>query len=239
MYTDLAGWWPLLSAPEEYAEEALFYAVTIDSLARRPVRELLELGSGGGNNASHLKQRYRMTLVDRSPRMLAVSRALNPECEHLAGDMRDVRLRRAFDAVLIHDAIMYMTSEADLDAAIRTAAEHLSPGGVALLAPDDTAESYRPSTESGGHDGDGRAMRYLQWSHEPHGTTFSTSYVYVLREGGGPDRVEHEEHVAGLFPRATWLGSIEHAGLEARALPYLHSSFAPDANRELFAGMKP
>ena len=49
-------------------------------------RTVLELGSGGGNNASHLKAQFRMTLVDRSPGMLAVSRALNPECEHVEGD---------------------------------------------------------------------------------------------------------------------------------------------------------
>ena len=110
LYGDLADWWTLLSAPEEYAEEAEFYRQTMIAAADGPVRTVLELGSGGGNNASHLKAHYRMTLVDQSPEMLAVSRALNPECEHLIGDMRTVRLRRLFDAVFIHDAIMYLTS---------------------------------------------------------------------------------------------------------------------------------
>ena len=39
---------------------------------------LLELGSGGGNNASFLKMRFDMTLVDLSPGMLEVSRAALP-----------------------------------------------------------------------------------------------------------------------------------------------------------------
>jgi SAM-dependent methyltransferase len=46
---------------------------------------VLELGSGGGNNASHLKARFEMVVVEPSPAMLAVSRALNPECEHEHG----------------------------------------------------------------------------------------------------------------------------------------------------------
>ena len=46
--------------------------------------------------------------------MLALSRALNPECEHLAGDMRTLRLGRVFDAVFVHDAVCYMTTRADL-----------------------------------------------------------------------------------------------------------------------------
>ena len=65
---------------------------------------MLELGSGGGNNASHLKAHFQLTLVDLSPAMLAVSRALNPECEHLQGDMRTVRLGRRFDAPTDHIA---------------------------------------------------------------------------------------------------------------------------------------
>ena len=53
--------------------------------------------------------------------MLALSRTINPECEHLQGDMRSVRLGRAFDAIFIHDAICYMTSEDELLEALRTA----------------------------------------------------------------------------------------------------------------------
>jgi SAM-dependent methyltransferase len=236
MYTDFAGWWPLLSAPSGYAEEALFYAVTIDAVARRPIATVLELGSGGGNNASYLKGRYRMTLADRSPAMLAISSQLNPECDHLAGDMRDIRLGRRFDAVLIHDAIMYMTTESDLAAAIRTAAEHLEPGGVALLVPDDTAETYVPSTSSGGNDGEGRAMRYLQWEHPAVGTTVRVTYILAMADGGGPVRVESDEHLVGVFTRDTWLRLIADAGLEARALPYVHSEF--EHPRELFVGIR-
>jgi hypothetical protein len=55
----------------------------------------------------HLKARFAMTLVDLSGEMLAVSRRFNPECEHLQGDMRTVRLGRAFDAVFVHDAVDY------------------------------------------------------------------------------------------------------------------------------------
>jgi trans-aconitate methyltransferase len=47
-----------------------------------------------------------LTPVDLSTEMLAISRTLNPECEHIAGDMRTSRLERRFDAVFIHDAIM-------------------------------------------------------------------------------------------------------------------------------------
>src|SRR5688500_10587196 len=150
LYDELASWWPLLSAPVDYAEEAEFYRKTLIAACERPPRTVLELGSGGGNNASHLKHHFRMGLVDRSEGMLAVSRNLNPECEHFQGDMRDVRLGRLFDAVFVHDAVSYMTTEHDVRRAIQTAFVHCSPGGAAVFVPDNVRENFRASTDHGG-----------------------------------------------------------------------------------------
>src|SRR5262245_16055239 len=105
MYSDLAAWWPLLSPPSHYVEEAVFFWAILKQARPRP-RSLLELGCGGGSLAANLKRHLALTLVDLSPQMLAVCRATNPECETAQGDMRDVRLGRSFDAVLVHDAIM-------------------------------------------------------------------------------------------------------------------------------------
>ena len=40
---------------------------------------------------------------------------------HHVGDLRSVRLGETFDAVLVHDAIDYMTTEVELRAAFETA----------------------------------------------------------------------------------------------------------------------
>ena len=213
-YGDLAPWWPLISAPEEYAEEAAF-AASLLRTADRPTKTVLELGSGGGNNAFHLKSEFAMTLVDLSEDMLAVSRELNPECEHLPGDMRTVRLGRTFDAVFVHDAIEYMTTEDDLRQAIATAYEHCRPGGVAVLVPDDIAENFEPATDSGGHDAaDGRGVRYLSWSTDPDptDTTTRTEYAFLLRSADGEVQVAHDTHELGLFPRELWLRSLDRGG---------------------------
>src|SRR5512140_402509 len=106
LYGELAPWFHLLTAPKDYAGEAELYRRLAAEACDAPPQTLLELGSGGGNNASHYKRHLDATLVDISPAMLAVSRQLNPECEHLEGDMRTVRLGRVFDVVLVHDAVM-------------------------------------------------------------------------------------------------------------------------------------
>jgi trans-aconitate methyltransferase len=222
LYDDIAGWWPVISPPAEYAEEATLYVEMIQASARRQVREVLELGSGGGNNASHMKHTFSMTLVEPSDGMRENSRRLNPECEHLPGDMRHVRLGRTFDAVFVHDAVMYITTEDDLRAALETVAVHLSPGGVALVAPDATRESFTEATEhGGGEDASGRRARYLEWTlpPEPGETTYTVHYAFMLRDVDGSVRVVHDVHREGLFPRATWLRLFREVGLDAGLAP--------------------
>lgn len=231
MYREVAEWWHLLSPPAEYEVECDYF---LPLLLRAGGRTLLELGSGGGNNAFYLKRAFEMTLVDLSPDMIAVSRKINPELEHIEGDMRTVRLGRMFDAVFIHDAIAYMTTEDDLRATLETAAAHLDAGGRLLLAPDVVQEIFAPSTEHGGTDGEGRGMRYLAWTYDPDpaDTTIVTDYVYLLREGDGPTRVEYDRHVTGLFPRQTWLDLLAGAGFgDVEVIP-------DEWERELFAAAR-
>jgi SAM-dependent methyltransferase len=237
-YSDLASWWPLISAPEEYAEEAAF-AASLLRTANPPTRTVLELGSGGGNNAFYLKREFEMTLVDLSEQMLAVSRQLNPECEHVRGDMRTLRLGRRFDAVFVHDAVDYMTTEADLRRAVSTAYQHCREGGLAVFVPDDIAENFEPGTEHGGHDApDGRGVRYLEWSSDPDpgDTRTRSEFAFLLREADGTVQVAHDTHEFGLFPRALWLKVLTEVGFRARSVAEMTTE--DRLPRELFVGTR-
>ncbi len=230
LYSELATWWPLLSPPEEYADEAGFYWHVLSGAGLPPSPSLLELGCGGGSNAFYLKKTFaHVTLTDNSPHMLAVSRTLNPECEHLEGDMRTMRLARVFDVVFIADAIDYMTTLQDLGQALATAFIHCQPGGLALFVPDHVRETFQPSTDHGGSDGDGRSLRYLEWAYDPddNDTQCTDEFAYLLREGNQPARVEHEQHICGLFPRAEWLRLLREVGFQPEIVrdPYERDIF--------------
>lgn len=239
LYGDLAPWFHLLTAPEDYAVEAARYRRLI--LEAVPDAEtLLELGSGGGNNASHLKRQFTCTLSDVSQPMLTLSRGLNPECEHVLGDMRTLRLERTFDVVFVHDAIGYMTTEEDLRDCVTTAWVHTRPGGVALFVPDCTRETFEPRTSHGGHDGaDGRSLRYLESviDPDPHDTTYEVDFAVLLREPGREPRVVHDHQVEGLFAERVWLGILESVGFTADAVPAeLGNQEAP---QPMFLGRRP
>jgi SAM-dependent methyltransferase len=236
LYADLASWWPLLSPPAHYVEEVEDLAAELFSATDSAPRTLLELGCGGGSLAFNLKCRLdQLTLTDLSPDMLAASRAINPECEHLLGDMRSLNLGREFDRVLIHDAIMYAIDPASLRATLRTAYRHCRPGGAAVFVPDCVKETFEAKTVTGGEDApDGRGLRSLEWTWDPDptDTTFDVAFAFLLRDADGTVHAEGDRHRNGIFPRAAWLSWLEETGFVAR-------SRIDRWGRDVFLGVKP
>jgi SAM-dependent methyltransferase len=238
LYSSLASWFHLLTAPADYGYEAVWFRELLTDACDGTPRTMLELGSGGGNSASHLKAHFEMTLVDLSPEMLELSRTINPECAHIAGDMRTVRLGRQFDAVFVHDAVMYMTTEDDLRAATETAFTHTRPGGATLFVPDCVGETFAPRTKHGGHDGpDGRALRYLEWTYDPDPTdaSYVVEFAILLRDAHSSVRVEHDRHEFGLFSRLDWLRLLGEAGFQTKSV----TSDDPDLAGEVFVAARP
>ena len=214
LYDDLAYLWPVLSPPEEYAEEAGHWRTTLHELLGQGRHVVLDLGAGGGHNISHLTADFDVTAVDVSEGMLAHSLRLNPSVKHHLGDMRHVRLGEKFAAVLIHDAISYMLTEDDLRLAIQTAAAHLNPGGVLIMAPDHYRDTFQgPYVDHRTHSGEGIQLTYCDYTYDPDpaDTTIETVYTYFIQRGSRL-QIEHDRHVTGLFPKSTWARLMAEVG---------------------------
>ena len=240
LYQELASWWPVISPSVEYADDAAVIGGIFAS-AGRPVRSVLDLGCGGGHVAMYLKDGRSMTLVDLSAEMLAVSRQLNPACEHVQGDMRTIRLGRQFDAVLAHDAVDYLTSREDLSSVVGTAFAHCRPGGLAVFAPDHTAETFRAGTGGGGgHDGTGRQASFRERTSDPvpGDDWILAEYEFTLRDADGTVRVVPEAHRLGAFRRDTWLQTLRAAGFAAEARPGLHDGNGAGSAKVMFIGRR-
>ena len=238
LYDKLAYLWPVISPPEDYALEAVHWRQALRQRLGPGRHQLLELGVGGGHNLSHLTADFGAAAVDISPKMLELSRRLNPSVEHYLGDMRTFRLPgRTFDAVLIHDAICYMRTEDDLRAAFATAKVHLRPGGLFLVAPDLVRDTFRPGMSlrwSTQRDGVEIITEETVYDENPADTLVESQFTYTITENGA-SRVERDIHVTGIFPIATWMSLLEETGFTADRIPL--PGDGDDCGEHLFCGV--
>ena len=223
LYNELAFLWPIISPPSEYIDEAAVFRDIVHEILGPGHHSLLELGVGGGHNLSHLTPDFDCVAVDLSPEMTALSEQLNPGIEHHVGDMRDIRLNRKFDSVLVHDAASYLLSEQDLKNTFATAVIHLRPGGVLMVAPDWVQETFPDGwvfNWDQEKDGTAISIEEVMEDSDTSDTQVESTYTYTITKNG-ETTVEVDTHVTGLFPINTWTSLIEDAGfiVEMRGLP--------------------
>jgi SAM-dependent methyltransferase len=190
----------------------------VKQYARRETRSLLNVGCGGGKNVFNLKQHFTVTGLDLSPAMLDLARDLNPECRFIQGDMRTYALGEQFDAILIDDAVSYMTTAADLRAVFERAYADLAPGGVMITGPDDTKESFQQNrTRVSYADPDVKPENvdvvFIEndYDPDPDDDTYEGTMIYLIHEEGKL-RIEHDFHLLGLFPLDLWNKLLRDVG---------------------------
>ena len=243
LYDDLAWLWPLLSPPSDYEGEAAAIAMQLERHFAKPMPgarlRVLELGAGGGHTLYHLADQYDCTAVDLSAGMLTNCQMLNPDVTCVQGDMRDVTLDQTFHAVLIHDAVDYLTSEADLAATFANVHRHLEPGGLLLVAPTYTSETF--SDHQTAHDQQSHGplvLTYVSYicDPDPTDTTFEMLLVYLIHEDGNT-RVVEDRHTCGLFSEARWQALLHEAGFTLE--PELVEQGDDDPPFRMFVAAKP
>jgi SAM-dependent methyltransferase len=220
LYNDLAWVWPLLESVEEYRQESEDAVKVIKEFSKIGARTLLDITCGGGKEDFTFKEYFDVTGLDLSEKMLENARKLNPECEYVAGDMRNFDLPRQFDAIFINDGRVYVTTEEDLRKTYEQAYRHLRPGGVMITFADDCKEYFRENKKQN------RTQVTTSVSNEPHitfiencydpdpdDTTFEINFLYLIRERGKL-RIEHDFHTLGLFTLETWRNTLKSCGFE-------------------------
>lgn len=231
LYGDLSWLWPMWGDPAtEYRSYCDHVGRLFKKYARREVVWVLNVGCGGGKNVFNLKREFEVTGLDISPAMLALARELNPACTFVEGDMRDFAIQKRFDAVLIDDAVAYITTEDDLRRVFENAYEHLSAGGVMLVGPDETRETFEQNKTSVWQSQPHLAPRGIEVTYivnsydpDPSDTCYESAMVFLIRDDGNL-RVEQDRHILGLFSLDRWKAILSDVGFELHEEQYTEGS---------------
>lgn len=240
MYSNLAWTYPFLNLPDDYADDVEFFHALIQEYSGSRGTHVLDLGCGGGNIDYILKKHFEVTGIDMSKEMLILARQLNPENTYYPGDMRTIRLEKTFDAVLSMYSIEYMLTTEDLRAAFETAFIHLNPGGVFVVGPIETPESYvKERNYCSLHSHAEIEITLLEHVYDPDpiDTTYEATFVYLIRRGGHLE-IEVDSHLWGIFTIETWIDLLREAGFDVHQRS-MSVSEAKGAMYPVFVGVKP
>ena len=196
LYSTFAPWWSVLTPEGTYDLEAEFFCALLGT----DIKSIMELGSGIGAMASSFPSHLHCVLVDQSPQMIEQSQLRNPQAIHICASIEDIFLEEKVDAVLIHDAVMYMDTLQKLHDMFLCAYRHLNVGGCVLIVPDVVFETFEEHSLSGGAQDGKRAIQVLEWHWrpEPKSKTYQVEFSVLTRENGEISS-HHESHTLGLY----------------------------------------
>ncbi|MGA9840026.1 MAG: class I SAM-dependent methyltransferase [Thermoplasmata archaeon] len=197
-------------------------------------RTLLDVACGTGSHLVYLSRSFESTGLDLNPRMLRIARRKLPQVTFVNGRMEEFRLGRKFDVITcLFSAVAYVRNEGALRRTLRTFADHLNPGGIAIVEPFIEPSKYRVGAIHAQVYGPPDLPVARMNLSERRG---DRSIMVMHHLVGTPNGVRHwvERHDLGLFSAATYLAAFRAAGFRAR---YLSKGFMKE--RGLVIGVIP
>jgi ubiquinone/menaquinone biosynthesis C-methylase UbiE len=218
MFTRSAAFYDQLYGFVDYGAAVRQIEAILDKEAPN-AKSLLDVGCGTGRHMELLRERYRVEGLDINPVLLESARRRLPGIDLHEADMTDFSLTRRFDVVTcLFSAIAYVRTEENLRAATAAMRRHLNPGGVMLVEPWFTPESYWTGTITSNRvDTDDLKIAWM-YTSEREGSLSVLDIHYLV---GRPGEMEHfsERQELGLFTLEQHLDAFRAAGLEARFEP--------------------
>lgn len=201
-------------AMKDYGAEAEKLTAFVHQYSRSTGQRLLDVACGAGLHLSYLKQHFQVEGLDLNEQLLALAWQRNPEVPLHHADMVDFNLGRTFDVVTcLFSSIGYVKTLENLSRAIQCMAQHLSTGGVLLIEPWFTPETWRPGTVHARFidDPDLKIARINTSFAEGRLSIMDMHYLI-----GTPAGTEHsvERHELGLFTSDEMIHVLTDCGLE-------------------------
>jgi SAM-dependent methyltransferase len=193
----------------------------IEGLARQhglSGRRLLDVACGTGKSFLPLMRRgYDVTACDISPGMVELARGKLPPdaaARVVVADMRALPWRGAFDLVTcLDDAVNYLLTDGDLQAALRGMSAALRPGGVAVFDVN-SLRTYRETfAEDFAFRSEGEVFVWRGRARPDVAPGSLCSAVITVRPGAGRDRFT-SRHVQRHHPRAAIEPACARANLD-------------------------
>jgi ubiquinone/menaquinone biosynthesis C-methylase UbiE len=182
-------------------------------------QSLLDVACGTGKHLEYLRSYYHVEGLDLNPDLLEIARGRCPGIPIHQANMVDFQLEHMFDVITcLFSSIGYVKTLKNMERTISTMARHLKPGGVVILEPWFTPESYWTGTITANYVDDPDLKIAWMYTSEVEGPVAVLDIHYLV---GAPEGIDYfqERHEMGLFTLEEYMGAFRRAGLEVRYDP--------------------
>jgi SAM-dependent methyltransferase len=232
-YGATAPYYDKIYSYKDYGAEAQQVAVLIDEHLGPGRHRLLDVACGTGYHLQFLKGHCQVEGLDLAPKVLEVARQRNPEVPFHQADMIDFDLGRTFHVVIcLFGSIGYVRTLDNLTGAVGCMARHLAPGGLLIVEPWFTPETWQAGTVHAlfVDEPELKIARVNTSFTKGRLSCFDLHYLIGTPQG---TRYVVERHEMGLFTTEEMRHALAGAGLEptydAQGL----------TGRGLFVGVRP
>jgi ubiquinone/menaquinone biosynthesis C-methylase UbiE len=214
MYSKSAKYYDAIYSFVDYAGASAKLRALIQEQAPN-AQSLLDVACGTGKHCEFIDRDLAMIEgLDISPELLEVACARLPHRTFHQGDMAAFSLGKTFDVVTcLFSAIGYAETLERMQAAIRNMAAHAAAGGLVVVEPWFSPQTYWSGHITANHV-DEKDLK-ISWMYiaQKVGLVSVFDINYLV---GTPQSVDHfkEEHRLGLFTHEQYLDAFAAAGLE-------------------------
>ncbi|HEY47974.1 MAG TPA: class I SAM-dependent methyltransferase [Anaerolineae bacterium] len=214
MFTKSVPFYDVIYAFKDYSVEAQRLLEIIREHQLSGGERLLDVACGTGKHLEFLKETYEVEGLDLSHEMLEIAQARTPDVLYHHADMLDFDLGREFDVVIcLFSSIGYVKTLDNLTRAVGCMSNHLLAGGVLIIEPWLTPDSWKPGTVHANFI-DEPELKIARMSNScVEGRLSFFDFHYLI---GTPEGVEYfvEHHELGLFETEEMSGVMKTSGLE-------------------------